>query len=89
VRVADPYVWIRAHCLDALARVEIRDGVPEASDHVAELERIAARGDMRELVVRGALHRGELGDAASIASARMLAEAIDNPALHRELAALA
>jgi DNA-binding SARP family transcriptional activator len=87
VRVADPYVWIHAHCLDALAAVAIADGAPDAREHVDQLERLAARGDLRELVVRAALHRARLGDPSGVASARLLGEAIDNPALHAELAA--
>jgi hypothetical protein len=87
VRVADPYVWMRAHCLEALARLAIADEQPDAAGIVAELELIAARGDMRELVVRAALHRARLGEPGSAASARLLGDAIDNPALHAELAA--
>jgi hypothetical protein len=56
---------------------------------VAELERLAARGDMRELVVRAALHRMSLGDPGGLESARLLGETIDNPVLHAELAAAA
>ena len=87
VRVADPYAWIHAYCLDALAGVAIADGAPDARACVAQLERVAAHGDMRELVVRAALHHARLGDAGGLASARLLAEAIDNPALHAELSA--
>jgi DNA-binding SARP family transcriptional activator len=87
VRVADPYVWVHAFCLDALAAVSIADGAPDAREHVAELERLAARGDYRELVVRAALHRARLGDPGGIDAARLLGEAIDNPVLHAELAA--
>ena len=87
VRVADPYVWVHAFTLDALAGVEIADAAPEARETVARLERLAARGDMRELVVRAALHRARLGDAGGFDSARLLGEAIDNPLLHAELAA--
>jgi DNA-binding SARP family transcriptional activator len=87
VRFADPYVWIHAYCLEALAAVAIADGAPDARERVEQLARLAARGDMRELVVRAALHRARLGDAGALASARLLAEAIDNPALHAELAA--
>jgi len=87
VRVADPYVWIHAHCLEALAGLAIAEGDPAAPAHVCELERLAARCDMRELVVRAALHRARLGDPAGLASARPLAEAIDSPALHADLAA--
>ena len=42
---------------------------------------------MREFVVRAALHRARLGDPSGVRSARLLGEAIDNPALHAELAA--
>ena len=87
VRVADPYVWVHAYSLDALAGVAIAEGAPDARDVVAELERLAARGDMRELVVRAALHRARLGDPGGIEAARLLGEAIDNPVLHAELAA--
>jgi hypothetical protein len=87
VRVADPYVWIHAYCLEALAGVAIADAAPDAGERVTELEQVAARGDLRELVVRAALHRARLGDPAGVAPARLLGEAIDNPALHAELAA--
>jgi tetratricopeptide (TPR) repeat protein len=88
VRLGGPYVWMHAYCLEALAGVSIADAAPDARRHVAELERVAARGHLRELVVRAALHRARLGDASGIESARLLGEAIDNPALHGELAAV-
>ena len=87
VRVADPYVWMHAYCLEALAGVAIADAAPDAQACVTQLERLAARGDMRELVVRAALHRAKLGDPSGVEAARLLSEAIDNPALHAELAA--
>ena len=31
VRVADPYAWVHAHCLDAIAGVAIADGAPDAA----------------------------------------------------------
>lgn len=86
VRVADPYVWIHGYCLEALAGVAIAAGEPDAPEIVAQLEQLAGRADMRELVVRAAIHRARLGDPDAMESARMLAEAIDNPALHTELA---
>jgi len=89
VRLADPYVWMHAYCLDALAGVAIAEGAPEAHDCVSQLEQLAARGEMRELVVRAALHRARLGDPSSLSAARLLGEAIDNPLLHAELAAAA
>jgi tetratricopeptide (TPR) repeat protein len=87
VRYPDPNVWIHAYCLDALAALAIEDEADDASALVDELERVAARGDMRELVVRAALHRARLGDPAGVDSARLLAEAIENPFLHAQLAA--
>jgi DNA-binding SARP family transcriptional activator len=89
VRVADPYVWMHAYCLDALAAIAIADDAPDASECVTALEQLAARGDMRELVVRAALHRATLGDRTGLAAARRLGEAIDNPLLHAELATAA
>ena len=44
---------------------------------------------MREFVVRAALHRAALGDDAALASARLLAESIENPDLHARLAVAA
>jgi tetratricopeptide (TPR) repeat protein len=86
VRVADPYVWVHAYCLDALAGVEIAAASREAPERVAQLDRLAARSDMRELVVRAALHRARLGDPGGVPAARLLGEAIDNPTLHAEFA---
>jgi DNA-binding SARP family transcriptional activator len=87
VRVADPYVWMHAYCLEALAHVAIADAAPDARQCVSQLEARAARGDMRELVVRAGLLRARLGDPGGVESARLLGEVIDNPALRAELAA--
>jgi DNA-binding SARP family transcriptional activator len=89
VRVADPYVWMHAWCLDALAGVAIDDESPVAPELVARLETRAAHGDFRELVVRAALHRARLGDPGGLQASRLLGDAIDNPALHSALAAAA
>jgi hypothetical protein len=37
---------------------------------------------MRELVVRAHLHRARLGDQTALATARLLAADVDNPALN-------
>ena len=89
VRVADPYVWMHAWCLEALAEAAIADAAPDAGEIVARLETVAARGDLRELTVRAALHRARLGDPSGLEPARLLGEAIDNPALQAGLAAAA
>jgi DNA-binding SARP family transcriptional activator len=89
-RVADAYVWVTAYCLDALSAclVDERDGA-SAEPVLAELETLAARGDMRELVVRAAIHRARLGDSSALDAARPLAATIDNPALDAALATIA
>jgi hypothetical protein len=46
---------------------------------------LAARCELRELVVRAHLHRWRLGDDGALASARLLARDLDNPALAVEL----
>lgn len=89
-RVADAYAWVKAHCLDALAARAIGECEPDYIETViAELETIAARGDMRELMVRAAIHRARLGDGAALNAVRPLAEAIANPALDAELSLIA
>ncbi|MHB8240937.1 MAG: tetratricopeptide repeat protein [Solirubrobacteraceae bacterium] len=89
-RFADAYLWVKAYCLDALAAhtIEHRDAA-DAQAPLAELEALAARGDMRELLVRAAAHRARLGDPAALAALRPLAHAIANPALDADLAAVA
>ena len=89
-RVADGYVWLKAFCLDALAAHMIGQGDGAGAETVLEeLETLAARGDMRELLVRAAIHRARLGDASALDGVRPLAEVIDNPVLDAELANLA
>ena len=72
--------------LDAVVGAALDDLVfagdeAEAARLVDALASLAARGDMRELVVRAHLHRSRLGDPSAMATARLLAEGIDNPAL--------
>jgi DNA-binding SARP family transcriptional activator len=81
VRVADPYLWVYAYCLEALAGVALDAGAEDARETVEALERVAARCDMRELVVRAAMHRARMGDSAGIEAVGPLLAAIDNPAL--------
>ena len=68
--------------LDAATGVALDQGdQAEAVRLVDALASLAARTDMRELVVRAQLHRGRLGDPSALATARLLATGIDNPAL--------
>lgn len=81
VRVADPYLWVHAYCLEALAGVALDAGANDARETVEALERVAARCDMRELIVRAAMHRARRGDSTGIEAVGPLLAAIDNPAL--------
>jgi DNA-binding SARP family transcriptional activator len=82
-RVPDRYQWMHAYVLDAAIGTALdRDDHDRARPLVASLASLAAWGDMRDLVVRAYLHRHRLGDRTAIASARLLAADIDNPALH-------
>ena len=52
-RTSDRYQWVSAHVLDAVIGIAIdQDDEPEAARLVDALATLAARGDMRELVVR-------------------------------------
>jgi hypothetical protein len=80
-RIGDPYQWVHAHILDALAGLAIDTADPGADAVIEALARLAARSGMRELVVRAHIHRARLGDASAGETAGLLASEIDNPAL--------
>jgi tetratricopeptide (TPR) repeat protein len=80
-RVSDAYQWVHAHVLDGLAGVAVETGAGDAAEIVDRLAELAARCGLRELVVRAHVHRGRLGVAGSLESARVLAAEIDNPLL--------
>jgi len=82
-RLPDAYVWGRAHVLEALCALAVREALPQAPTWVAELQAVAARCGMRELLARAHLHGAALGDAGSGSAARLLVETIDNPLLRR------
>ena len=74
------------YVLDAAVGTALdRDDPVRAKPLLASLGALAARCDMRELVVRAHLHRGRLGDRTAFAAARLLAVDIDNPELTRVL----
>jgi DNA-binding SARP family transcriptional activator len=84
-RVTDRYQWVSAYVLDAWIATALDHHDDNAGQLVDTLASLAARCDMRELVVRAHLYRGRLGDPAALASARLLGAGIDNPALTRLL----
>lgn len=81
----DAYRWVFAYCLDALADAAVRFEHPDAPHWVAELEAVAGRHGMRELIVSARIHAASLGEKDALAGARMLARDIDNPYLEKRL----
>ena len=88
IRIPDAYLWVHAYCLDALCSVAIEAGARQASEWVNDLELVAARTGMNEMVVRAQLHRAALGDDRAVATARLFADRIDNPAVLERLATM-
>jgi DNA-binding SARP family transcriptional activator len=80
-RLPDTYLWIEAYGLDALCSVAVEHGAPATSQWIDELETVAARRGIRELVLHAAVYRARLGEPGALAAARSLAAQIDNPAL--------
>ncbi|WP_158564214.1 AfsR/SARP family transcriptional regulator [Jiangella anatolica] len=81
-RTTDRYHWMQAHVLDTSIGAALdRGDADRARPLLATLSAVAARGGMRELVVRAQLHRHRLGDGGALATARVLAADVDNPAL--------
>jgi hypothetical protein len=73
---------VHGYVLEAAAGAALdREEPARAKPMIASLAALAARCDMRELVVRAHLHRSRLGDRTALAAARMLGADIDNPAL--------
>jgi DNA-binding SARP family transcriptional activator len=83
-RLPDTYLWIEAYALDALCSVAVESRTEGCGHWIDELESIAARRGLRELLLRSTLYRARLGEPGALAAARSLAAEIDNPAL-REL----
>lgn len=81
-RFPDSYLWVEAYALDALCEAAIEVGAPGAPQWIQELETMAARTGMRELLVRAMLHRARLGAFDALEVAATLMADIDNPALH-------
>jgi hypothetical protein len=87
-RLADPYVWLDVHILDALCELGRRHGHPQTRDWVEQMHDRASRTGMRELTVRAMLHGAALGSRGDAEAAAMLAVDIDNPALAPLVAAV-
>jgi tetratricopeptide (TPR) repeat protein len=80
-RLADPYVWLDAHILDAMCDLGRRHGHPDTRTWVDALHELASRTGMRELTVRALLHSAALGRDGDADVADLLAGQIDNAEL--------
>jgi DNA-binding SARP family transcriptional activator len=78
-RVAYPYQWIRGWVLEALCSTGSADA--RAARWLDELEALAARTGMRELLLRAYQHRARLGDVRARSAASLLLPEVDNPTL--------
>jgi len=76
-RVAHPYQWIHGWVLDGMC--SIGHGDERVGGWIDELESLASRTGMRELLLRAYLHRARRGDTRAHEAARLLDEEIDNP----------
>jgi DNA-binding SARP family transcriptional activator len=80
-RLPDTYLWIEAYALDALCAVALEHRAAATQQWIDELEAIAARRGIRELLLRAIVYRARLGEPGAFAAACSLAAQIDNPAL--------
>jgi len=82
-RLPDTYLWIEAYGLDALCAVAVEHRAAAAGRWIDELEAIAARRGIRELLLRATVYRARLGEPGALEVARALAAQINNPALDK------
>jgi hypothetical protein len=80
-RLPDTYLWIEAYGLDALCAVAVEHRARGAARWIDELEAIASRRGIRELLLKATLYRARLGEPGAFEVARTLAAQIDNPTL--------
>lgn len=87
-RWPDAYQWVNGYILDATCDVAVAARLPTAARWVDRLAHAAARGGMRELVVRSHVHRARLGQPGALDAAKLAAADLDNPVIADLVAAL-
>jgi DNA-binding SARP family transcriptional activator len=80
-RLPDTYLWIEAYGLDALCALAVEHRTRSAARWIDELETIAARRGISELLLHATVYRARLGESGALDAARSLAAEIDNPAV--------
>lgn len=86
-RLPDTYLWIEAYSLDSLCSLALEHRAEGGGRWIDELETIASRHGMRELLARATIYRARLGEPGALDAARALAAQIDNPVLDELLGA--
>ena len=86
-RLPDSYRWIEAYGMAALGETALSSGLETAHHRISELESLASRHGMRELVATAAVLRARLGDPGALDTASLVAAEVDNPALQRYVSA--
>ena len=76
-RLADPYLWLEGHILDAQCELGRRHGHADTGVWVETMRNLAARTGMRELALHSLLHGAALGSEGDAAAAAVLAEEIE------------
>jgi tetratricopeptide (TPR) repeat protein len=87
-RLADPYVWLDVHILDALCELGRRHDHPLTGSWADTMLDRSSRTGMRELTVRAMLHEAASGVRGDAQAAALLADDIDNPVLGPLVAAV-
>ena len=87
-RLADPYVWLDVHILDALCEIGRRHRHQLTATWADDMLDRSSRTGMRELTVRAMVHRAASGVRGDAEAAAMLADDIDNPELAPLVAAV-
>ena len=80
-RWPDGNQWVTASVLDVTCGVAIARGDERAPSLVERFATLAAKTDMRLLVVHSHVHRGRLGQPGAVEAAAAAAATIDNPVL--------
>jgi DNA-binding SARP family transcriptional activator len=87
-RLPDTYLWVEAYCQEALCAVGVEHGAASTGRWIDELDTMASRHGMRELLARATIHRARLGEPGALEAARSRAADVDNPALADLIASL-
>jgi DNA-binding SARP family transcriptional activator len=81
-RIAHPYQWIHGWVLDGMCSIGHRD--ERVGGWIDELESLASRTGMRELLFRAYVHRARRGDTRARDAAGLLGPEIDNPSVRAD-----